>query len=101
MPNFYAICSTPYANKGSISPTFYTQLLHAQIPKAQKDSQVISVFLQFWDLHTKKLLMNQALMKLTQHLRKSCGSKVDPKCQFHIILCTAFVLADPKCIKRY
>jgi hypothetical protein len=28
----------------SISPTFYTHLLHVQIPKAQKDSLVISVF---------------------------------------------------------
>jgi len=26
------------------------QLLHTKFPKAQKDSQVISVFLRFWDL---------------------------------------------------
>ena len=30
--------------KGSISPTFYEQLLRAQIPKAQKDSQVKQLF---------------------------------------------------------
>jgi len=28
----------------------YSKLLCAQIPKVQKDSQVISVFLRFWDL---------------------------------------------------
>jgi len=27
--------------QGSISPTFYKQLLHTETPKAQKDSQVI------------------------------------------------------------
>jgi len=35
---------------GSILPTFYKQLLCTQIPKAQKDSHVISVFLRVWDL---------------------------------------------------
>jgi len=33
----------------------YSQLLRAQIPKAKKDSQVISVFLRFWDLCAKRL----------------------------------------------
>jgi len=33
----------------SISPTFYEQLLCAQIPKVEKDSQVFSVFLHYWD----------------------------------------------------
>ncbi len=33
--------------RGSISLTFYEQLLHAHIPKAQKDNQVISVFFHF------------------------------------------------------
>ncbi len=42
---------------GSISPTLYEQLLHAQIPKVQKDSQVVSLFLHFCDLHTKNLLV--------------------------------------------
>jgi len=39
--------------QGSISPTFYTKLLCSisKIPKAQKNSDVISVFLLFWDLH--------------------------------------------------
>jgi hypothetical protein len=31
------------ASLGSISPTFYEQLLGPQIPKAQKDSQVLSL----------------------------------------------------------
>jgi len=39
---------TPFSNfaqtLGSISPIFYTQLLCAQIPKAQKYSQAISLF---------------------------------------------------------
>ena len=29
---------------GSISPTFYTQFLRVQIPKAQKDSQLEQLF---------------------------------------------------------
>jgi len=33
----------------------YAKLLHAKIPKAQKDSQVISVFLHLWDLRVQKL----------------------------------------------
>jgi hypothetical protein len=49
--------SSSDTKQGSISPTFYQQLLCAQIPKAQKDSQVISVFLRFWDLFTQKLLL--------------------------------------------
>jgi len=45
---------------GSISSTFFEQLLCAQIPKVQKkDSQVISVYLHFWDLLTQKLLMER------------------------------------------
>jgi hypothetical protein len=34
----------------SISSTFYEQLFLKKIPKAQKDSQVISVILRFYDL---------------------------------------------------
>ncbi len=34
-------------NLVSISSTFYEQLLHAQIPNAQKDSQVVSLFCAF------------------------------------------------------
>jgi hypothetical protein len=33
----------------SISSTFYTQLLHA---KVQKDTDELTVFLHFWDLHS-------------------------------------------------
>jgi len=44
---------------GSISPTFYKQLLGKKIPKVQKDSQVISVFLCIWNLQEKKLLVKR------------------------------------------
>ena len=33
-----------YTDQVSIPPTFYEQLLHAQIPKVQKDSQVKQLF---------------------------------------------------------
>ncbi len=36
---------------------FITLLFCPQIPKAQIDSQVISVFLRFWDLSVQKLLV--------------------------------------------
>jgi hypothetical protein len=42
--------STCAIHQGSISSMFYEQLLHVQIPKAQKDSLVSSVVLRFWDL---------------------------------------------------
>ena len=35
---------------GSISPTFYEQLLCLQIPKAQKNCSTLQSFLCFWDL---------------------------------------------------
>jgi len=38
---------------GSISSTFYEQLLHAQIPKTQKDSQVVSLLWTFGSAHVK------------------------------------------------
>jgi len=37
-------------DQGLISPRFYEQLLRTHIPKAQKDTQAIIVFLHFWDL---------------------------------------------------
>ncbi len=42
---------------GSISPTCYAQLLCAQIPKVQKDSEVTSIFWQVWNIFVQKLLM--------------------------------------------
>jgi hypothetical protein len=39
-------------NLGSISSTFYEQLLRAQIPKAVKDTDDLAVFFRFWDLTT-------------------------------------------------
>ncbi len=38
-------------SKESISSTFYVQLLLAQIPEAQKDTDIFNEFLRFWDLH--------------------------------------------------
>jgi hypothetical protein len=40
------------------------QLLQEEIPKAQKDNQVISVFLHVWDLCEKKAV-RKTLLKLT------------------------------------
>jgi hypothetical protein len=37
----------------------YAQLICNQIPKAQKDSQVINVSLRFWDLFAQKLLVKR------------------------------------------
>jgi len=47
----------------SFSSTFYDQLLHAQIPKAQKDSQVISLFALSGSGRLKAT--RRTLMKLT------------------------------------
>ncbi len=38
------------ANQKSISPTFYDQLFCEQIPKVQKYTDDLTVFLHFWDL---------------------------------------------------
>jgi len=47
-------------NQGSILPTLVLELLLCmQIPKEQKDSQVISVFLHLWDLRVQKLLLKR------------------------------------------
>ncbi len=44
-----------------MSPTFYEQLLHTKIPKAQKDTDDLTVFLRFWDLHMKTLCINMLI----------------------------------------
>jgi len=44
---------------GSISPTFYEELLHAQIPKAQKKTDGLTVFSAlFGGALVKALLVN-------------------------------------------
>jgi hypothetical protein len=48
----------------SISLPFYEQLLHLQIPKAQKESQVVNLFLRSQEVHAKKAA-RKTLMKLT------------------------------------
>jgi len=58
------------ALQGSISQTFYVQLLHVVIPKAQKNTVKPSVFLHFWDLCVQKLQVNM-LMKLTPIKKKT------------------------------
>jgi hypothetical protein len=40
-------------HQGSISSTFHGQLLYVTIPKAQKDTNDLTVFLLFWDLCIK------------------------------------------------
>jgi len=47
--------------KELILPTFYEQLLHAQIPKVQKGTDDLTVFLHFWDLIAQKLLVKDWL----------------------------------------
>ena len=46
----------------SISPTLYEQLLRVQISKAQKETEGLTVFLNFWDLLHKA----STLVKSTQ-----------------------------------
>jgi len=43
----------------------YAKLLHAQIPKLQKDIQVVSVFLRFWDLG---LISQRCLRAVFKHI---------------------------------
>jgi len=43
----------------------YAQLICSKIPKAQKDSQVTSVLLNFWDLFAQKLLVKSKLVNST------------------------------------
>jgi len=52
-----------------ISATFNLQLLRAQIPKAQKGIDELTVFFQFWDLSTLNLCVNM-LVKSTPSLQK-------------------------------
>jgi hypothetical protein len=56
--------------QGSISPTFYEQLLHGQIPNAQKDSQVINVFFELLGSTSIKAAC-KTLMKLL-NLTQNC-----------------------------
>jgi hypothetical protein len=46
------------STSGSISSTFYMQLLRMQNPKAQKDTDNWTQFLCFWDLHSLKLSLD-------------------------------------------
>ncbi len=46
-----------FNTRGWFHQHVHTQLLHAQVSKVQKDNQVVSVFLYFWDLHSQKLLI--------------------------------------------
>jgi len=39
------ITNCEFKNQGSISPTFYTKLSHAPIPKAQKKTHSLTVYL--------------------------------------------------------
>ncbi len=49
----------------------YVQLLIAQIPKAEKDSQAISVFLNLWD-HQEKMLLIRCGWNRDQIASKCC-----------------------------
>jgi len=43
--------------RGRFHQQVHAQLLHAKIPQDQKDSQVISDTLHFWELFVQKLLV--------------------------------------------
>jgi len=53
---------------------FFKQLLHAKIPKPQKDSQIIIVFLHFWDRCVQKQLLKHWRI---QPLQSYCANKLD------------------------
>jgi len=63
---------------GSISSTFYEKLLSLQIPKAQKDIDVLTQFLHFWNLRLKKFWVNM-LVKSTPGCVDICFAKIGPK----------------------
>jgi len=44
------ICALSQLNWWNFLPTFYEELLRVQIPKAQKDTDDLTIFLRFWDL---------------------------------------------------
>jgi len=46
-----------WRSRGRFYQHFYKQPLLKKIPTAQKDREVIPVFLRFWDLHLQKLLV--------------------------------------------
>jgi len=57
---------------GQFQQHVYAQLLCLQISKVQRDSQVIRVFLRFWDLCAQKLLIKCCKNKtLKKHLEMS------------------------------
>jgi len=72
---------------GSISPMLYEQLFHALIPKVQKDTDDLTVFLRFCDLCVLKL-------------RQKMLVKSIPGVNFINILWAAFTIADHKFRKR-
>ncbi len=69
----------------SILPMFYKQLLHAQIPKAQKDNDCLTVFF---------VPLVSALVKVTQ---KHFG-QIDPNVRLFLRF---FTRTDPKSAKRH
>jgi len=66
-----------FLHQGSISSTLYEQHLRPQIPKAQKDSQIVSFLCAFGSVHAKAAC--GTLMKLTTAVN------------FIIILCAHFL----------
>jgi len=57
IPNPGPYLSLSLIHLGSISPTFYEQLLRMQIPKAEKVTGDLTVFFHLWDLHLLKLFL--------------------------------------------
>jgi len=71
----------------SISSMFYIQLLRLQSPKAPNDSADMTVFFCAFRIYVRKSC--RYVMKLTTSVN------------FINVLLTAFMLADPKSVKRY
>ncbi len=67
---------------------FYEQFLHAQIPKAPKKTENLTVFL---------VLFGSARLKAAHRGLK----KLTPRLNFINFLCTPFTNVDPKSVKRY
>jgi hypothetical protein len=65
----------------SISPTFYEQILHMQIPKTQRDTDGLTVFLSIWDILGVKDV-----------------GEINPRCQFCQHLTSSFFVL--KCFAK-
>ncbi len=64
-PEIFTVLCSSISSSNTWATWGWFQLLHRQIPKAQKIQSSYQSFLGFWDLCTQKLLICRTLMKLT------------------------------------